>query len=142
MSDHIALVEDMYAELARGNVQFVLDQLDPQVKWNAAENFVYADGSPYIGPQSVRRGIFERLRGEWDEFIVVPQEVLGSDDVVIARGRYRGKFKATGISIDAQFVQVFRFKDDKVAEVQSYTDTAQFRDAENRSRTAGALATT
>jgi ketosteroid isomerase-like protein len=139
MSDHIALVEKMYVELARGNKQFVLDQLDPQVEWSAAENFIYADESPYIGPEAVGRGIFSRLEQEWKQFLVIPQEILGSDDVVIARGRYRGTFRATGVSIDAQFVQVFRFKDGKVIAVQSYTDTAQFRDAVQRPRT---LATT
>ena len=48
---------------------------------------------------------------------------------MIARGRYRGTFKATGTAIDAEFVHVFRFKDGKIVMWQSYTDTAQFKEA-------------
>ncbi|HYV64403.1 MAG TPA: nuclear transport factor 2 family protein, partial [Bryobacteraceae bacterium] len=56
-------------------------------------------------------------------------EILGAGEVVIARGRYRGTYKATGTPIDAEFVHVFRFKDRKIAVWQSYTDTAQFKHA-------------
>jgi len=48
---------------------------------------------------------------------------------VITRGRYRGTFKITGTVINAEFVHVFRFKEGRIAMWQSYTDTAQFKDA-------------
>jgi len=58
-----------------------------------------------------------------------PKRFLGSSELVIASGRFRGTFNANGAPIDAQFVQVFQFKDGKVAKCQMYTDTAKLKEA-------------
>jgi uncharacterized protein len=105
----------------------------------AAENFIYAKGSPYVGPDAIHDGIFARVDAEWENFTAVPEEILGAGEVVIARGRYRGMFKATGTWINAEFVHVFRFKDGKIVMWQSYTDTAQFKEAAVGSKWLGAV---
>jgi hypothetical protein len=106
-----------------------MDLFDPQAEMHPAENFIYATGKPYIGPDEIRKSVFTRVDDEWDGFTATTEEILGAGEVVIARGRYRGVFKATGTTIDAEFVHVFRFKDRKIAVWQSYTDTAQFKEA-------------
>jgi hypothetical protein len=82
--------------------------------------------------------IFGRLLVDWDNFSMNPTEILGGGDIVIASGRFRGTFKANGAKINAQFVQVFHFRDDRIVKCQMYTDTAQFRDAISQT---GAVAT-
>jgi hypothetical protein len=114
---------------ARKDLAGALELLDPQVEMHAAENFIYASGSPYVGPEAIRDGIFARVEQEWDGFSAEFEEILGAGEVVIARGRYRGVFKATGTAINAEFVHVFRFKEGRIAMWQSYTDTAQFKEA-------------
>jgi ketosteroid isomerase-like protein len=114
---------------ARKDLAGALELLDPQVEMHAAENFIYASGSPYVGPEAIRNGIFARVEQEWDGFSAEFEEILGAGEVVIARGRYRGVFKATGTAINAEFVHVFRFKEGRIAMWQSYTDTAQFKEA-------------
>lgn len=116
----------------------MLAALDPQVEWNEAENFLYSGGNPYIGPQAVLTGVLAHIGGEWDSFSATPEQIIGQDDTVISRGRYRGTYKATGIAVNAQFVHVFVYKDGKVAKFQQYTDTAQFRDAAGRGSAASA----
>jgi ketosteroid isomerase-like protein len=130
--DNADRVKAVYEAFARGDVPFVLAALDPQIEWNEAENFIYADKNPYIGPQAVLEGVFMRIGGEWSPFAVVPEEILGSGDTVFARGRYRGTYKATGKRVDAQYVHVFKFRDGKVTKFQQYVDTAQIRDAVSR----------
>jgi ketosteroid isomerase-like protein len=110
----------------------------PEIVWNDAENFIYADRNPYVGPQAILEGIFMRLVTEWDGFAVAVEEIVGAGDTVIARGRYRGTCKATGVRVDAQFAHVWKLADGKVVRFQQYTDTAQFRDAVARPRSAGA----
>jgi uncharacterized protein len=127
--DHRKIVEYFYRAYARKDLATALQLLDPQVEMHAAENFVYAAGNPYIGVEAIREGIFARLDAEWDNFTAVPEEILGAGEVVITRGRYRGTFKITGTVINAEFVHVFRFKEGRIAMWQSYTDTAQFKDA-------------
>lgn len=131
--DNVDRAKAMYEAFARGDVPAVLGAFDPQIEWNEAENHIYADKNPYIGPQAVLEGVFMRIGGEWSTFSAVPEEILGSGDTVISRGRYRGTYKATGNRLDAQFVHVLKFRDGKIVRFQQYTDTAQFRDAVSRS---------
>ncbi len=128
-ADHRQLIRRFYDLHARKDLPALLELLHPQVVMHAAENFIYAAGNPYVGVEAIRDLIFARAAADWDHLSAIPEEILGAEDVVIARGRYRGTYKATGTSINAEFVHVFRFKDGKISDWQSYTDTAQFKEA-------------
>lgn len=52
------LVRGIYDAFGKGDVPAVLGAMDPGIEWNEAENFIYADGNPYVGPQAVARGCF------------------------------------------------------------------------------------
>jgi ketosteroid isomerase-like protein len=129
MGQNSKTAEAFYAAVGRGDIPSMIGMLDPQIVWNEAENFVYADKSPYIGVDALLTGLFARLAGEWDGFAAVPHEIIDGGETVAVLGRYSGAYKATGVKIDAPFVHVFRFKEGKVASFQQYTDTAQFKDA-------------
>lgn len=120
------LMEGLYAAFARGDAAAVFAAFDPQITWNEAENFAYADGNPYVGPQRVGEGIFGRLAAEWDGFAVAPQRFVAEGDTVVTTGRYRGMYKASVTTVDAQFVHVWTIRDGKVTAFQQYTDTLQF----------------
>jgi ketosteroid isomerase-like protein len=132
MGQNSQTIEAFYASMGRGDIPFIIGILDPQISWNEAENFVYADHSPYIGVDKLLTGLFARLGGEWDGFSAVPDEIVDGGETVIALGRYGGVYKATGVKVNAQFVHVFKFKGGKIAHFQQYTDTAQFKDAVSR----------
>jgi hypothetical protein len=126
--DHTQTVRSFYEAFARKDASRFVDLLDPAIEWTAAESFLYADQSPYVGVDAVFKLIFGRVFDDWDAFSMSPGEILGGGEIVIANGRFRGKFKENGAAIDAQFVQVFQFKDGKIAKCQMYTDTAQFKE--------------
>ena len=131
-------VRAFYDAFARRDAQSFAALLDPHIEWTSAENFIYADHSPYVGVEAVLKLIFSRLFNDWDNFAMNAKEILGAGEIAIASGRFRGTFKANRASIDAQFVQVFHFKDGKIARCQLYTDTAQFKEAINQIQSAGA----
>ena len=122
-------IQRMYEAFGRGDIATVLGALDPEVEWWEAENFIYADNNPYVGPQAVLQGVFARIGAEWEGFSVTPKEILDAGETVVGRGYYAGKFRGTGRDVRAQFAHVFSFRDGKVVQFQQYTDTAQFRDA-------------
>lgn len=130
--ERVDVVRAMYAAFARGDIQAVMAALDPQVEWREAENFIYADGNPYEGPQAVLEGVFARLGSDWEGFAVSPEEILDAGDTVVGRGHYAGAYKKTGERVRAQFAHFFTFRGDKVAKFQEYTDTAQFLRAVGR----------
>ncbi len=126
--ENVDTVRGMYTGFALGDVDAVLRPCDSRVEWHEAENFIYADHSPYIGHDAVRNGVFLRVRGEWDGFAASPSEFLDAGETIVVLGYYSGTFKRTGRRARAQFVHVFTFANGKIVRFQQFTDTAQFRD--------------
>ena len=127
--ENVSVVRGMYEAFAKGDVPAIIAALDPQVEWWEAENFIYADGNPYVGPDAVLAGVFMRIGDEWEGFAVSPKEVLDAGEMVIGHGYYSGTYKKNGERVRAQFAHFFTFRDGKVAKFQQYTDTAQFLQA-------------
>jgi hypothetical protein len=127
--ENVAIVQSLYDAFARGDVPAVLGALSPGIEWREAENFPYADRNPYIGPEAVLQGIFMRVGAEWDGFGATPERLLDAGDTVVALGRYTGKYKASGKSVNAQFVHVWSLENGKAIRFQQYTDTLQFAQA-------------
>jgi len=117
------LVRGIYAAFAGGDVGAVLGAMSPDVIWNEAESFPYADGNPYQGPDAVLNGVFARCIGEWDGFAVDVEEIVSAGDTVVAFGRYRGTYKATGRAQHTQFAHVWRIRGGKVVRFQQHADT-------------------
>lgn len=123
--NNLDVIRGVYQAFAAGDIPAVLGAMDPGMEWNEAENFPYADGNPYRGPNAVLEGVFMRLGGEWDGFAATPETILDAGDVVVALGRYTGTNKATGIALNAQFAHVWWLSGGKAVRFQQYTDTAQ-----------------
>ena len=119
----VAVVRGIYDAFAAGDIPAVLGAMSPEIVWMEAENFPYADGNPYIGPQAVLEGVFARCGGEWDGFAVSIDELIDGGDTVVALGRYLGKYKATGRSQNTQLVHVWRVADRKIVRFQQFADT-------------------
>ncbi len=122
---NVDLIRAIYSAFAAGDVPGVLARMAPDIVWNEAESFPYADGNPYVGPEAVLAGVFARIGAEWDGFEATPEELIDGGGTVVALGRYRGTCKATGRPLDAQLAHVWRVEDGKAAAFQQYTDTLQ-----------------
>lgn len=123
--ENVALIQGIYDAFAAGDVAGVLGRMSADIVWNEAENFPYADGNPYTGPEAVAQGVFARCGSEWDGFAVVVEELLDAGDTIVALGRYRGTYKATGRSQNTQLVHVWRLAGGKAVRFQQYADTLQ-----------------
>jgi ketosteroid isomerase-like protein len=130
MSDeNVKVVRGLYEAFAKGDIPTIIGALDPKIEWWEAENHIYADGNPYVGPDAVLQGVFMRLGSEWDGFAVGPKEVLDAGNTVIGQGYYSGTYKQSGKSVRSQFAHFFTFKEGRIVKFQQYTDTAQFKEA-------------
>ena len=124
MSDaNVAAIRAIYDAFAAGDVGGVLGAMHAGIGWNEADDFPYADGNPYVGPQAVAEGVFARCISEWDGFAVLVDELLDAGDTVVALGHYIGTYKATGKPQHTQLVHVWRMKDGKAAAFQQYANT-------------------
>jgi hypothetical protein len=125
----VALVRNVYDAFARGDIAAAFKDFHPQIEWREAENFAYSDGNPYIGPDRVLEGVFARLGADFDDFKVIPQEFVEGGATVVALGRYHGRVRATGKTIDARFAHVWRVEGGHIRGFEQLTDTAQFDNA-------------
>ena len=126
MGQNREIVKALYEAFGKGDVPAVLGAFDPQIEWKEAENFLCADGNPYLGPQAVAEGVFQRLVSDVESFTVVPEHFVEGADAVVVEGRYRGTIKATGTAVDVQFAHVWQLRGGKVVRFQQYTDTRQW----------------
>ena len=120
------IVKGIYHAFGKGDVPAVLGALAPEVQWREAESILYADRNPYVGPQAVLEGVFQRVISDIEGFTVLPEQFHGDGDTVVVEGRYRGNVKATGTNLDAQFAHVWQLRDGKIVRFQQYTDTKQW----------------
>lgn len=116
-------VRALYAAFAKGDMPAALATMSPDIVWNEAENYPYADRNPYVGPEAVLMGVFARIGGDWENFAADSDEIIDGGDTIVSLGHYSGTFKATGKPMRAQFVHVCRVKDGKITAFQQYVDT-------------------
>lgn len=128
-ADNITVVSDLYTNFGKGDVPAVLAALDAKVEWNEAEGNALADGNPYIGPDAVLKGVFERVIAAYENFTLNDIKLHNMEnEQVLATLRYKGKVKATGKSINAQAAHLWTLKDGKVIAFQQYVDTKQLHE--------------
>ena len=129
MSKGVYIVKGLYAAFGRGDVAAVIGAFDAGISWREADGFLYADGNPYVGPQSVAQGVFQRIGGDMDGLTLSLDNIIDGGDTVVTEGRYRATMKKTGSPVDAQFAHVWQLRDGKVVRFQQYTDTRQWATA-------------
>ena len=122
-NENVAVVQAIYDAFGTGDMPAVLGAMSPDIVWTEADNFPYADGNPYIGPDAILNGVFMRCATEWDGFGVAIDEIIDAGDTVVALGHYTGTYLATGKPQRTQLAHVWRIKDGKAAAFQQYADT-------------------
>jgi len=116
-------VRALYAAFAKGDMAAALAAMAPDIVWNEAENYPYADRNPYLGPEAVLHGVFARIGADWENFSVNSEELIDGGERIVSLGHYTGVCKATGKPMRAQFAHVFSVKNGKIASFQQYADT-------------------
>lgn len=123
MNDAHALVRELYAAFAAGDVPGLLAHFAPDIVWREAEGNLLADGNPYVGAEAILGGVFVRLLEEWSDFRVVVGEIVGGPEVVTMFGRYNATHATTGKALDVQCAHSWWLVDGKVTRFQQMVDT-------------------
>ncbi len=125
-ADTAAPVRAVYQGFAKGDIAAITARMSPDVIWNEAEGFKYADGNPYRGPDAIVAGVFARIGADWNGFAASPVKYIKDGNTIAVLGRYTASNKATGKPLNAQFVHVWTVDEGKITHFQQYTDTAQW----------------
>ncbi|MDX1314122.1 MAG: nuclear transport factor 2 family protein [Eudoraea sp.] len=123
-------IKKVYNAFAEGDVETVMAGFTEDIQWNEAENFIYADGNPYVGGAAVGEGVFGRIGAEWEYWNLDNMQFFNVDtNMVLVTGRYKALNKASGKELDAQFAHLWTLRDSLASSFQQYTDTKQAADA-------------
>jgi uncharacterized protein len=122
---NLNVVKNTYEAFGRGDMPSVLAVMDPNIEWREAEGNPYMpSGEPWTGPDEIVEKLFMRLGTEWDPFLVHPEKYHAAGDAVVVEGRYTGKYKETGKSMDIQVCHVWEVRGGKLKKFQQYVNTA------------------
>ena len=122
MSTPVDLVRNFYQAIAAGDAAGVMSLLHAQLEWTEAEGFPYYSGT-WRTPAEVVEKLLVPIARDWDEFSAAPNDFIVDGDRVVSIGAYGGVNRATGKSMRAPFVHVWRIRDGKLAGFDMYTDT-------------------
>ena len=127
MPSNEEIIRAHYAASDRGDLEGMLAPLAPDPRWTEMAGFPYA--GTYVGPDEVRRGVFERIAADWDGYTAAITELVDGGDTIVGLGTYSGTHKASGRSFEARVAHVWRLRDGRVVAFEQFTDTARVADA-------------
>ena len=113
----------------RGDVETLLEQLDPEVEWHSALHALLG------GEQTVFRGhdgVREMLRDldeAFGEIHIEMTEIRDLGDRLVAIGRNRARGRGSGAETETPFALVTEVKDGKTISVRGYLDPKQALEA-------------
>jgi ketosteroid isomerase-like protein len=123
-------VASIYEAFGKGDISFILSQLDKNVSWRPMGSKPNPISGIYNGASEVPK-FFTALAENFqiDNFSV--HYVLDLDDNnVLARGSHSGKALKTGKPLESDWAMEWKFNDDgKVIEYKSIYDTQAFVEA-------------
>jgi uncharacterized protein len=128
-TDALALIDSVYRAFEERDHQTLLDLLDEELRWQQAARWVPRPGRTSLGPQEVLELVIAPLEDDWDGFTEEVEDLIAADGHVVATGVYRGTYRATGRSLQAEFCHLWRVRDGRVVAFRQYTDTAAFAEA-------------
>ncbi len=118
---HADIIRRHYDASDRGDIDGMIADLAPTVRWTEAAGFPYA--GTYVGPDAVVAGVFSRLQEDWDGYTLSIDEVVDGGDVVVGIGTYSGTYRRTGRFFVARVAHAWRLEGGRVIAFEQFTDT-------------------
>ena len=124
--DNVDVVQGAWDAFGRGDIDAVLEAIAPSAETRVPESLPW--GGTYAGPDGFR-DFLARLYDSFEVFSATPQKVLGADDNhVVVLAKTKGRTKA-GATIEGKVIWIYQLRDGKIADAESFGDTAQLLEA-------------
>jgi ketosteroid isomerase-like protein len=125
--ENVAVVQRANAAFNRGDLDAWLEWFDPRIEYHDAPGL--PGGGVHRGLEAFRRHA-ESYREAWDETRVEIEEIRSANDRVVARIRYVGVGRATGIQVATPtFGAVYDLRHGRVVRVRQFEEHAEALEA-------------
>jgi ketosteroid isomerase-like protein len=121
--DNINLVKTIYSDFKSGNIQGLLDKLEPNISWELPE----MANVPFGGKRNGRDAVAEffALVGTSQETLrFEPIDFIAKDDRVVVLGTYEWRVLENGRTFSGNWAHVFTIHNGIVTDFLEFTDTA------------------
>jgi ketosteroid isomerase-like protein len=119
--ENVEIVRDSLKALDDGGVDSIAAFWHPEISWRAIEGAL-DDVGEMQGIESARLYVQDWL-GTFDNFSVVPEELLDvDDDRVIAIQRASGRAKLSGIETQLRYAVVYTLRGGRIVRCREYAD--------------------
>jgi uncharacterized protein len=116
-------IAGMYEAFGRGDVEHVLEQIDPDVEWIETEAGNLPINGRSASREEVPQNVFAKVPEHFETFELRPELWIEAGDDVVVTGRVRARTRS-GTELDAPYAHVFSFRDGKVSRNDNFHDTA------------------
>ncbi len=112
-----AVVREFYERANRGDIEGLLELVDPEVEWHWPPRMV--ETGVFHGREDFRRRFME-WRQAWEEFRFEPEELIERGDEVLSIVRYVGTGRGSGVPFDEEVAHVYQLRGGKVVRLRMF----------------------
>lgn len=127
MSKNLDVLRKGYQDFSKGDIQAVMQVFDPNIEWTLPDSLPF--GGVHVGRDSVAKDVFSRLREDFDNFSVAPNEFIDAGDRIVVLGDLSGTIKNTGKEFRTGFAHVWTIKDGIAKKMVEYADASVVQEA-------------
>jgi ketosteroid isomerase-like protein len=125
---NVDTVRKIYSDFAAGDAASILAVFAADVEFRLAEGHPYRGrGAAWVGHDEIATKFFAVAGPEWQDWLITVLAVIEAADAIVVEGRYTGRYKPTGRTMDLQVCHVWRFRGGRVASFHQYVDTARLQ---------------
>jgi ketosteroid isomerase-like protein len=126
--ENVEQVRRGYEAFARGDVDAVLELLDPEVDWHPAIAPIMGVET-VRGRDAVRRFLTRDLFDGFDQFRAEPISFEDLGDFVLVMVRYTGRGESSGLELDQRFATLYEVQNGKTVTMRDYDTREEALDA-------------
>jgi uncharacterized protein len=119
-SRRVAFAQAAWEAFNRRDFDALLDFVHPEIEWIPAQGPGGMEGSVYRGAEAFERWAREELDELWSGFHAEDLEIRDLGERVLTLGRVRGRGRASGVEVDAEFAQLWELKDGRIARMEAF----------------------
>lgn len=119
------IAQALYDALAAGDAPTLGALLDPDFEGRTADGMPLGLGGRFVGAEDMQRHFWWRL-GRHFRVRAFPEEFAEVEGGLVVTGRYRGSSRSGARELDAGFVHLLGFADQRISSLRQYTDTARW----------------
>jgi ketosteroid isomerase-like protein len=112
--ENVEIVRRVYELWPTQQWSLIPDYFDPNVEIDLSRNVFNPD--VYRGHGGIH-AVLQRIYDMWDDFQMVPTEIIGGGDKVLATVRMSGTGKESGVNVAMEVMTVWTLRDSKIIHV-------------------------